>query len=819
MLQPSSDLNSQYYRLQLKIQGTVQGVGFRPFIYRLATQLNLTGWVNNSVQGVYIEVEGLRENLEQFQRRLQQEKPPQSEIQSLDSVWLPTVGYSQFEIHVSESTTYTEKSAILLPDLSTCSDCLKEIFDPENRRYQYPFTNCTNCGPRYSIIQALPYDRNHTTMATFTMCSDCQTEYNNPLNRRFHAQPNACPVCGPQLELWDKIGNKIASFHDALKQAANIIRSGQILALKGLGGFLLIVDARNETAVQNLRTRKRRPAKPLAVMYPNLEQVKQNCFVSELEEKLLSSPASPIVLLRRISPLVGIISPSVTPGNPYLGVMLPYTPLHHLLLAELNFPIVATSGNFASEPICIDQAEAVHRLNQIADFFLVHNRPIVRPIDDSVVRVIAGEEMVLRRARGYAPLPVLIQEESIGADRSLFYQTNFSLAQPSDLSIENPKKILAVGGHLKNTIAIAFNQKAFLSQHIGDLENPQALAAFQEVINRLSQIYDFQPNIIVCDAHPDYYSTQFAEALSQQNLPIPIIRVQHHLAHVFSVIAEHHLQLSLLGIAWDGTGYGLDGTIWGGEFFQITKTSIQRIASFRPFPLPGGDKAVYEPRRIALGLLYELFGNSIFNHEMNLQLMQSFTTQELKIMQRMLNRKLNTPLTSSVGRLFDGVAAVLGIAQTVSFEGQAAMALEFAIENLETDEYYPFEWCDIPQPLENGENLNYFNWESTLQGILQDQIDQKPLNLISAKFHNTLVEAVVEIAKKLGEKTITLSGGCFQNQYLIERTIKRLLQENFHVYWSKKIPPNDGGLALGQAAFLINHQQFVPNQGTREGKN
>lgn len=814
MSQPSSDLNSQHYRLQLKIQGTVQGVGFRPFIYRLATQLNLTGWVNNSVQGVCIEVEGLRENLEQFQRRLQQEKPPQSEILSLDSIWLPTVGYSQFEIHVSDSTTHTQKSAIVLPDLSTCSDCLQEIFDPENRRYQYPFTNCTNCGPRYSIIQGLPYDRNHTTMSTFTLCCDCQNEYNNPLNRRFHAQPNACPVCGPQLELWDKIGNKIASFQDALKQAADIIRSGQILALKGLGGFLLIVDARNATAVQNLRTRKRRPAKPLAVMYPNLEQVKQDCLVSELEEQLLSSQASPIVLLRRISPLAGVISP----GNPYLGVMLPYTPLHHLLLAELNFPIVATSGNFASEPICIDEAEAVTRLNQIADFFLVHNRPIVRPIDDSVVRVIAGEEMVLRRARGYAPLPVPIPEESIGADRSPFYQTNFSLAQLSDLSIENPKKILAVGGHLKNTIAIAFNQKAFLSQHIGDLENPQALDAFQEVMNSLSNIYDFQPNIIVCDAHPDYYSTQFAEALSQQNHPIPLIRVQHHLAHIFSVIAEHHLQLPLLGIAWDGTGYGLDGTIWGGEFFQITETQIQRIGSFRPFPLPGGDKAVYEPRRIALGLLYELFGNSVFNHEITLELMKSFTTQELKIIQTMLNRKLNTPLTSSVGRLFDGVAGLLGIAEIVSFEGQAAMALEFAIDNLETDEYYPFEWCDLPQALEKGENLNYFNWEATIKAILQDKINQKPINLISAKFHNTLVEAVLEIARKLGEKTITLSGGCFQNQYLIERMIKRLCQEQFQVYWSQKIPPNDGGLALGQAAFLINHQQSVPNLGRKAEK-
>ena len=885
------DLNSQQHRLQLTIQGTVQGVGFRPFIYRLAMELNLTGWVNNSVQGVLIEVEGFRQNLEQFQYRILKEKPPQSEIEILDAVWLPIVGYSQFEIHLSESTNHPQKIAIILPDLSTCSDCLQDIFDPENRRYQYPFTNCTNCGPRYSIIRDLPYDRNHTTMATFIMCSNCQNEYNHPLNRRFHAQPNACPVCGPQLELWDKNGKVIASLNQALKQAADIIRSGQILALKGLGGFHLIVDARNETAVENLRQRKRRPAKPLAVMYPNLEQVKQDCLVSELEEKLLSSPAAPIVLLRRIfnqlksdpphPPLLrggeenqtfppitkgglgGVTSPEenqtfppitkgglggvISPKNPYLGVMLPYTPIHHLLLAQLNFPIVATSGNFANEPICIDEAEVVTRLNTIADFFLVHNRPIVRPIDDSIVRIIANQEMVLRRARGYAPLPFSLPDP-IGANISPLYQTNLSLAQSWDLSIENPIKILALGGHLKSTIAIAFgwaepiafNQKAFVSQHIGDLENPPALAAFQEVINSLSNIYDFQPNIIVCDAHPDYYSTQFAEKLSQQN-QYPIVRVQHHLAHVFAVIAEHNLQPPLLGIAWDGTGYGLDGTIWGGEFFQVTETIIQRIASFRHFPLPGGDKAVSEPRRIALGLLYELLGNDLFNSGMNLEFMESFKPQELRIMQTMLNRKLNTPLTSSVGRLFDGVAALLGICQRVSFEGEAAMALEFAINDLETDEYYPFAWLDTPQPplemgenrrdfdtpqppLEMGDNIGnmsyncryYLNWELIIKGILEDKINKKPINLISAKFHNSLVEAVVEISQKLGEKTITLSGGCFQNKYLIERTIFRLCQEGFQVYWSQKNPPNDGGLALGQAAFLINHQRFAPNQGKRE---
>ena len=869
------DLNSQQHRLQLTIQGTVQGVGFRPFIYRLAMELNLTGWINNSVSGVLIEVEGLWEVLEQFKYRILQEKPPQSEIQTLDIVWLPPVGYSEFEIRVSESTNHPQKIAIILPDLSTCSDCLQDIFDPENRRYQYPFTNCTNCGPRYSIIRDLPYDRNHTTMATFTMCSDCQNEYSHPLNRRFHAQPNACPVCGPQLELWDKNGKVIASLNQALKQAADIIRSGQILALKGLGGFHLIVDARNETAVENLRQRKRRPAKPLAVMYPNLEQVKQDCLVSELEEKLLSSPAAPIVLLRRIfnqlksdpphPPLArggeenqtfppitkgglgGVTSPEenqtfpplgkgglggvTSPENPYLGVMLPYTPIHHLLLAQLNFPIVATSGNFANEPICIDEAEVVTRLNTIADFFLVHNRPIVRPIDDSIVRIIANQEMVLRRARGYAPLPFSLPDP-IGANISPLYQTNLSLAQSWDLSIENPIKILALGGHLKSTIAIAFgwaepiafNQKAFVSQHIGDLENPPALAVFQEVIDSLSNIYDFQPNIIVCDAHPDYYSTQFAEKLSQQN-QYPIVRVQHHLAHVFAVIAEHNLQPPLLGIAWDGTGYGLDGTIWGGEFFQVTETIIQRIASFRHFPLPGGDKAVSEPRRIALGLLYELLGNDLFNSGINLEFMESFKPQELRIMQTMLNRKLNTPLTSSVGRLFDGVAALLGICQRVSFEGGAAMALEFAIDNLETDEYYLFAWLDTPQlPLEKGDNIGnmsyncryYLNWELIIKGILEDKINEKPINLISAKFHNSLVEAVVEISQKLGEKTITLSGGCFQNKYLIERTISRLCQEGFQVYWSQKNPPNDGGLALGQAAFLINHQRFAPNQGKRE---
>jgi hydrogenase maturation protein HypF len=770
-------------RLRLTLSGSVQGVGFRPFVYRLAMDLQLVGWVKNSASGVTIEVEGDRPMLELFRQRVQVDKPSLSSIQNLESMWLEPVGDQQFEIHTS-ATSDRAQSAIMLPDLATCADCLREIFDPQNRRYRYPFTNCTHCGPRYSILEGLPYDRDRTTLRGFQMCPACRLEYDHPRDRRFHAQPNACPVCGPHLELWDQMGQVLATNDRALLDAAHGIRSGKIVAVKGLGGFHLIVDARNESAVRRLRQRKRRPDKPFAVMYPSIERVRGDCRVSELEERWLRSPQAPIVLLRRSrdsqkdkaleATILGecdrlsspdyapTIAPAVAPGNPYLGVMLPYTPLHHLLLAELGFPVVATSGNLSDEPICIDEGEAIQRLGRIADSFLVHNRPIARSVDDSVVRAIVNgladtrreREMVLRRSRGYAPLPIPIH--TLG-DR------------------DAPSKILAVGGHLKNTIAIALEGQAFLSQHKADI-------AFQTTINHLSRIYNFQPEAIACDAHPDYRSTQFA-----QQQPFPIIPVQHHCAHVLACLAEHHLTPPVLGVAGDGTGYGLDGTIWGGEFLYVTEAGFDRVAHWRSFPLPGGDRAVKEPRRAALGLLYELLGDAAF-FQTHLFPLQAFSQPELSLLQTALQKGLNAPKTSSIGRFFDAIASLLGLYQTTTFEGQAAMALEFSMEAIASS--YSLEMrTDSPIQI---------NWEPLIRELLVDLEQGRSIGFISAKFHHTLVEAIVTLARKFPDIPIILTGGCFQNKFLLERSILRLHQAGLSPYWHRQIPPNDGGIALGQ---------------------
>ncbi len=757
-------------RLKLIICGAVQGVGFRPFIYRLATELNLTGWVNNSASGVFIEVEGESKILEEFLSRMQTEKPPRSHIQSIETTWLDCIGYTTFDIRHSVSG---EKTAIVLPDLATCPDCLQDIFDPQNRRYGYPFTNCTNCGPRYTIIEALPYDRPQTTMKGFVMCSECQQEYENPRDRRFHAQPNACPHCGPQLALWDKQGNSLATQDLALKMAVNALKEGKILAIKGLGGFHLMADASNPNTIMELRQRKGRPHKPFALMYPSLELVKTHCQVSPLEEELLTSPEAPIVLLKR-KPDYFNLWDSIAPNNPYWGIILPYTPLHHLLLCELNIPLVATSGNVSDEPICIDEGEAIQRLGHLADIFLVHNRPIIRPVDDSVVRVMAGREMILRRARGYAPFPIILKAES----RRQEAEVNHSPPLPPSPSL------LATGGHLKNTVAILRGDQVFISQHIGDLSNSQALGAFHQVIDSLKGLYDFEPQIIACDAHPDYLSSQFA-----QSQGLPVVKVQHHYAHVLSCMAENGINVPVLGVAWDGTGYGDDGTIWGGEFLLITDNSYQRVAHFRPFKLPGGHRAVKEPRRIALGILYEVFGS--FDGLESLPLFEGFSTQELKLIQQMLSRNLNAPLTSSVGRLFDGVASILGVCQHTSFEGQGAIALEYSIQENPNNRVYFYQILGTTFPL-------VIDWKLMIKGILDDVFLNLTVEEIAAKFHNTLVEIIIKIASKLREKQVILTGGCFQNKYLTERTIKRLTQEKFIPIWHQKVPPNDGGIALGQ---------------------
>ncbi len=740
-------------RLRMVIHGAVQGVGFRPFVYRLATELQLTGWVLNSSQGVFIEVEGVLAKLEDFLRRLERDKPPRAFIQSLEYSWLDPVGYASFEIRHSDESG--RKTAFILPDIATCPDCLREIFDPTDRRYRYPFTNCTNCGPRFSIIHALPYDRPNTTMKKFTMCSDCQTEYETPLDRRFHAQPNACPRCGPHLELWDRQGNVLAQRDEALLKAAESIRRGQIVALKGLGGFHLITDARNEEAVQELRRRKHREEKPLALMYPNLETVKEHCEVSQLEERLLVSPESPIVLVRRRGD--ARIAPAVAPRNPYLGVMLPYTPLHHLLMAELGSPVVATSGNLSDEPICTDEHQALHKLNTIADLLLVHNRPIARHVDDSIVRIVAGRELVLRRARGYAPLPITLK------------------AANSEL-----RTVLAVGAHLKNTVALSVGSNVFISQHIGDLETTEAFGAFQRVIADFEKLYEARPSVIVHDLHPAYLSTQYAQ---QQYLPR--MSVQHHYAHVLACMAENELDGPVLGVSWDGTGYGLDGTIWGGEFLLATRENFRRVAHLRQFRLPGGEQAIKEPRRTALGVLYEIYGDALLGMR-ELAPVQAFSEKELEIVWAMLQKKINVPLTSSVGRLFDAVASLAGLRQSTRFEGQAAMELEFALT--ETDETYHLEIME----------RDVLDWGPLVEAILNDVHGGVSVSKISARFHNALVEAIVTVARCVKEERVVLTGGCFQNKYLTERAITRLRDAGFRVYWHQRVPPNDGGIALGQ---------------------
>ncbi|MGI8956597.1 MAG: carbamoyltransferase HypF [Chthoniobacterales bacterium] len=738
-------------RMKFAVRGAVQGVGFRPFVYRLATELELKGWVINSAQGVFLEIEGAPEALSNFARRLKSEKPARAIIQSCESSQLDAVGYDRFEIR--ESTDRGGKSALILPDIATCDDCLRDIFDPNDRRFRYPFTNCTNCGPRFSIIEALPYDRGNTSMKKFTMCADCAGEYRDPGNRRFHAEPTACPVCGPRLQFWNSSGETITAGDDALRQAAEQIRAGKIVALKGLGGFQLLVDARHHEAVLRLRERKHREEKPFAIMFPSVEKVSALAEVTELEEGLLTSPEAPIVLLRR-SGSHGL-SPAVAPGNPNLGIMLPYTPLHHLLLRELNFPVVATSGNLSDEPICIDEMEALQRLRGLASFFLVHDRPIVRPVDDSIARLMAGREMVLRRARGYAPLPITLHRSQ--------------------------KTVLAVGAHLKNCVALSMDRNVFVSQHIGDLATKEAHDAFTHSIADLPRLYDTKPEIIAHDLHPDYLSTKHA-----LQSPGRKVGVQHHWAHIASCMAENEIEPPLLGVAWDGTGYGTDATIWGSEFFLVEENSCRRVAHLRTFRLPGGDAAVREPRRSALGLLHEIFGEDSWEQP---EIVAHFTGAELKTLRGMLRKNVNSPLTSSAGRLFDGVAALAGLRSRSNFEGQAAMELEFAVDG-GNEESYPFILRET-MPL-------VIEWEPAIRALLKDRREKIGPGLIAARFHNMLVDAILAVARHFDRTRIALSGGCFQNRYLTERAIDQLRTAGYQPYWPQRVPPNDGGIALGQ---------------------
>ncbi|HUS81905.1 MAG TPA: carbamoyltransferase HypF [Dehalococcoidia bacterium] len=739
-------------RLKVTIRGAVQGVGFRPFVYRLATEMALRGWVKNSPQGVFIETEGAKEALDDFLLRLERDRPSLSFIQSLEYSLLEPAGYDAFEIRQSDEAG--ERSAVIMPDIATCPQCREELLDQRDRRHRYPFTNCTLCGPRFSIIRALPYDRPNTTMRSFTMCARCRHEYEDPTDRRFHAQPDACAVCGPRIALWDESGRTLATDNDALTQAAIALRGGLVVALKGLGGFQLLVDARSDEAVRRLRERKRREEKPLAVMFPDLESLKRYAEVSPLEERLLTSPESPIVLLERLSK--SRLAPSVAPDNPYVGSMLPYTPLHHLLMRELGFPVVATSGNLHDEPILTDESEVVDAVAGIADRFLVHDRPIERHVDDSVARVQLGREMVMRRARGYAPLPIVVKR-----------------ALPP---------LLAVGGHLKNTVAVSRGTDVVLSQHIGDLETAKALFAFRKVIADLLSLYEVVPVAVAHDAHPDYLSTQWAKSA-----PYPAIAVQHHHAHLAACMAENDIEGKVLGVTWDGTGYGDDATLWGGEFLLGDAAGYRRVAHMRPFRLPGGEAAIKEPRRTALGLLHEMKAD--FDVLPPSGDAESLSDGDLRLIGQMLAKGVNSPVTTSAGRLFDAVAALLGIRSVCSFEGQAAMMVEFRAER-GVDDRYDFALGD-------GEPL-VLDWEPLIRDIVRDRDAGAPAGVICARFHNTLAEAIVEVARRAGEPRVVLTGGVFQNRYLTERAFRRLESEGFRPFTHQRVPPNDGGIALGQ---------------------
>jgi len=751
-------------RLALDVRGAVQGVGFRPFIFRLATELRLAGWVRNSPTGVRIEVEGPPESLEAFVGRLTREAPPHANIQKIDRTVVPALGDGAFVIAPSDRDG--APTVVVPADLAICPDCLRELQDPRDRRYRYPFINCTHCGPRYSIIVALPYDRARTTMAGFRLCARCRAEYEDPLNRRFHAEPIACPECGPRLELWAPDGAVLAAGDEALRDAAEAVRQGLIVALKGLGGFQLLIDAGNEKAVRRLRARKGREEKPFAMMHPSLSVAARHAHISPIEESVLTSAAAPIVLLSRRPEADAAIAPSVAPGRATLGIMLPYTPLHVLLMEELRIPVVATSGNLSDEPICTDNDEARARLAGVADLLLVHDRPIARPVDDSVVRVIDGEPVVFRAARGYAPLSVPI-------DRTL-------------------PVLLAVGGHLKNSVAVARDGEVILSQHVGDLDSARSRQVHARTLAAMTTLYDLRPVEVVCDLHPDYASTHAAEASG-----LPPRHVQHHDAHVLAVMAEHRLSPPLLGVAWDGTGYGSDGTVWGGEFLRVTADGHERAAHLRTFCLPGGEAAVREPRRAALGVLYELHGDDIWTWD-DLAPIRACSPEEKRVFSAMLRGAtsragLNTPRTSSAGRLFDAVASLLDIRQRAGYEGQAAAAVEDAAVGCEDHGIYP-----IAVQAPNGAPA-ILDWGPMIEAIIADLRRGTASSSIAARFHNALAQMIVLAARLAGETQVALSGGCFQNARLTGTTADALRRAGFRVFTHRRVPPNDGGLAVGQA--------------------
>jgi hydrogenase maturation protein HypF len=752
---------------KIKVRGVVQGVGFRPFIYRLAHEHSLKGWVRNTSGSVEIEVEGDEVALESFFNDLKSKTPPMAHIADLVITFHPPLGYTTFEIRSSRSQR--GKYQLVSPDIATCRDCLGEILSPNDRRYRYPFTNCTNCGPRFTIIEDIPYDRPQTTMRSFIMCPECQQEYDNPLDRRFHAQPNACSNCGPSLELVDGDSNQVGGY-DIISSTSALLKDGHILAIRGLGGFQLACDATNETAVNTLRSQKKRPAKPLAVMMATLEDVTKHCYASPEEKRLLKSPECPIVLLRWRRSASNICT-AVAPNLKYLGVMLPYTPLHHLLLRESGRPLVMTSGNLSEEPIAKDNDEALKLLRGIADYFLLHNRDIYARYDDSVYLVLDEVPRPIRRARGYAPYPIFLP---------------FKL-----------KQILACGAEEKNTFCLTKDDHAFISQHIGDMDNEETLEHFENTIELYKKLFRVSPEIIAYDMHPEYLSTKYARQIGSK-LSLQMVPVQHHHAHIVSCLAENKMKGPVIGVAFDGTGFGSDGTIWGGEFLLADYKGFQRVGHLEYIPLPGGAAAIKRPYRMALSFLYTLLG---FDFSLEGLPLNGLNPLEIEIVKQQLKRGLNSPLASSAGRLFDAVSALAGVRGEIDYEAQAAIELEMLAPDVTTkpeEKAYPFS-------ITVDKGVRVVGLAGLISSVVKDIRNRVSMPIISFRFHHTMAQIITDMCKiivqQAGIERVALSGGVFQNRLLLRLTTAALKKEGLSVLTHHLMPCNDGGISLGQAVI------------------
>lgn len=753
-------------RVFMKVEGIVQGVGFRPFVYNLATSLKLYGWVNNNSEGVYVDIEGSEKNIESFIKALRYNPPPLAKVENITINYLPLYSYENFTI--KESITSENNITLISPDIATCDDCMKDVLDKDNKRFRYPFTNCTNCGPRFSIIKALPYDRDKTTMKSFKLCSSCKDEYTNPLNRRFHAQPNACGDCGPTLWLENSSCLPLDNIVDPIASARNLLLEGKILAIKGLCGFHLVCNGTDDNVVKLLRARKHRPHKPFAVMMKDIGTVEKYCEVNSSEKKLLTGIRKPIVLLNQKKDFN--LPRSIAPNQRTLGVMLPYTPLHQLLFEDGIEILIMTSGNIYGLPLEYKNESARKNLFSLVDYFLMHNRDIYIPVDDSVMRVINNETKMIRRARGYVPEP---------------FKVNIN------------HNILACGANMKNTFSISKGNLIFMSQHNGDLENLETFNHFKNNIDHFQSIFSFRPEFIACDFHPTYTSSEYGRSYE-----LPLIEVQHHHAHIASCMVENNLTTKVIGIAYDGTGYGTDGKIWGGEFLICDLNSFTRAGHLDYVKIPGGEKAIEEPWRMGVSYIHSTYSklkNSYdeLNKEHLKETIARFYGIEAISLVNVLEKNINCIETSSIGRLFDAVSSLLSIRKKVTYEGQASIELEAMAESHCT-EFYDYK-------IRFDNNLHVIEIYETILEILEDLENNLSVNIISAKFHNTVINFTVETCRRLREQykinDIAISGGVFQNSYLLERAMHNLEKENFTVYTQKEFPCNDGGISLGQIAI------------------